>query len=82
MSERLMLKGALQEKKMQRMGLATKADGLIRAVRNIIQPAVIVPIIDIKTGQAKELITELDDIRQQIVILDAQIAEIMRELGE
>jgi hypothetical protein len=80
MSERLILKGALQDKKMERMRLAARAQGLITAVKQIVQPASVIPLKDLKTDEALELISELHRLREVYVPLCAQIEEIEREL--
>ncbi|WP_028320388.1 hypothetical protein [Desulfatiglans anilini] len=82
MSERLMLKGALEEKKLRSMKLAIKADGLIRGIKQIIQPAAVTPLRDLRTSEALELIGELDDLKTEYVQVVAEMDEIRRELGE
>lgn len=81
MSERLMLKGALEEKKLRRMKLATRAEALIRAIKIIIQPASVTPLRDLRTGEALELITELHTLCGDYARLSGQIDDIRRELG-
>jgi len=80
MSERLILEGSLQRKKMLSMQLATRAAGLITAIKIIIQPAAIRPLKDLKTGEALSLIRELDDVRTQYLQVQAEIDEIRQEL--
>jgi hypothetical protein len=82
MSERLILKGALQEKKLVRMRLAAKAEGLIVGIKNLIQHASIVPLRELETGHALELIRELDNLRTQYLALCDDIGKIERELGD
>ena len=80
MSERLILKGALQDKKMERMRLAARAQGLITAIKQIVQPASVVPLKDLRTDEALELVADLHGLREQYVPLCAEIEEIEREL--
>ena len=80
MSERLMLKGALADKKQARMQMAARAAGLITGIKVIIQPAAIIPLKDLKTGDARALIRELDDLRGDYLKLTAEIEELEREL--
>jgi len=81
MSERLILKGALEEKKMARVKLATQAEGLIRGLKVIIQHASVVPLKDLRTGEARELMVELDEVRSAYLKTCAEIEDIQRELG-
>ena len=81
MSERLILKGALQDKKMERMRLAARAQGLITAVKQIVQHASVIPLKDLRTDEALELISELHRLREIYVPLCAEIEEIERELN-
>jgi hypothetical protein len=81
MSERLILKGALQEKRLKAMKLATRAEGIIRSLKIIIQPGSITKLADLKTGEALELITQLHEARKQYLQLKAEIADIEKELG-
>ncbi|MFZ2448112.1 MAG: hypothetical protein WAW37_17275 [Syntrophobacteraceae bacterium] len=80
MSERLILKGALQDKKLERMRLAARAQGLITAIKQIVQPASVVPLKDLRTDEAFELIAELHRLRGLYLPLCAEIEEIEREL--
>ncbi len=80
MSERLILKGALQDKKMERMRLAAHAQGLITAIKQIVQPASVIPLKDLRTDEALELASELHRLREVYLPLCAQIEEIEREL--
>lgn len=82
MSERLLLKGALHEKRMERMTLATRAQGLISAMKVIVQPASVVPLKDLKTAEILELAGELDRIRSEYLRVSADVSEIERELGD
>jgi len=82
MSERLMLQGLLGEKKRKQLEIATKANGLIRAIKMIVQPATVTPFAAVKTGEARQLIIELDDLHTEYVTLLAEIAEIKQELGD
>ena len=81
MSERLILEGALQEKKMKRMKLATRAEGLIRALKIAVQPASVTPLKDLRTDEVRELAIELDDVRKEYLSLSKGIEEIEGELG-
>lgn len=81
MSERLILKGALQEKKLERMRLAARAQGLITAIKQIVQPASVIPLKDLRTDEAFELISELHRLRDVYMPLCAEIGEIERELA-
>lgn len=80
-TDRLILKGALQEKKMARMQMAARAQGLISGLKAMIQPASIVPLKDLKTGEALELLKELDALRGEYVTLTCDIEEIERDLA-
>jgi hypothetical protein len=80
MSERLILKGALQDKKMERMRMAAHAQGLITAIKQIVQPASVIPLKDLRTDEALELVSELHRLREAYLPLCAQIREIEREL--
>ncbi len=81
MSERLMLRGALQEKKLERMRLAARAQGLISAIKQIVQPASVIPLRELRTDEALELISELHRLREAYMPLCAEIGEIERELA-
>ena len=81
MSERLILMGALQEKKREKMHMAVRAQGLITAIKQIIQPASVIPLRELQTPEALELMTELHQIRERYLPLCDAIAEIERELN-
>lgn len=81
MSERLILEGALHEKKMAHMKLATHAEGLIRALRVALIPASAVPLKDIRTAEIRLQAAELDDVHTEYLQLSRDIAEIEKELG-
>ena len=81
MSERLILKGALQEKKLERMRLATRAEGIIRGIKAIIQPASVMPLKDLKTGEALSMMEELDELRTSYLKVTRDVEEIERELA-
>lgn len=81
MGERLILKGVLQEKKMERMRLAARAQGLITGIKHIVQPASVIPLRDLRTDEALELISELHRLREQYAALCSHIEEIERELN-
>ena len=80
MTERLILMGALQEKKREKMRMAVRAQGLITAIKQIIQPASVIPLKELQTPEALELMTELQQIREQYLPLCAEIEQIEREL--
>lgn len=80
MSERLILRGALQEKKMERMRLAARAQGLISAIKQIVQPASVIPLRDLRTAEALELAADLHGLRESYAVLCLEIEEIEREL--
>jgi len=77
-----MLQGALSEKKRRQIAIATKADGIIRAIKMIVEPGAIRPFSELKTGEARQLIIELDDLHVEYIQLLDQIAEIRQELGD
>ena len=81
MSERLILEGALTEKKRRQIAIATKADGIIRALKMIVQPGAVRPFAELKTGEARQLIVELDELHTEYVALLGEIKEIKQELG-
>jgi len=81
MSERLILEGALQEKKMKSMELATRAEGLIRAMKDALMPASVMPLKDLRTGEVRLQAAELDDVRTEYLQLSKDMAEIKKELG-
>jgi uncharacterized protein (DUF2249 family) len=81
MSERLILQGALQEKKMERMKLAVKAEGLIRAMKTIIQFSSVTPLGELKTGEALEIIKDLHKTKSRYDALTGEMNEIKRELN-
>jgi len=76
-----MLEGALHSKKMQSMKLATRAEGIIRAVKQILQPASIIKLKDVRTGEAVELIGDLHEVRRQYLDLCREIEDIKKEMG-
>ncbi|NSW85223.1 MAG: hypothetical protein HPY84_02775 [Syntrophobacteraceae bacterium] len=80
MSERLMLKGALHEKKRECMTLAIRAQGVITGLKHIIQPASIVPLKDLKTDQALELMKELHELKQEYLQVSRDVDELEQEL--
>lgn len=82
MSERLILQGALSEKKMERMRLASIAQGLIGSIKTIIQPAYITPLAEIRAEEALELIKELVNVKRHYDSLTEEIERIERELGK
>jgi hypothetical protein len=82
MSQRLILRGALEEKKMARIKLAARAAGIIRALKIIVQPAAVTPLEELKSAEAAELAAELDGVRGQYLKLCSEIVEIEQELGE
>jgi len=81
MRQRLILKGALEEKKMERMRLAATAQGLITAVKEILQPAAVIPLRELRSAEALELVNELHRVRRKFLALVPEIHEIERELG-
>lgn len=81
MSERLILKGAHQEKKMERMKLAIRAEALIRGLRTSILPASVTPLSDLRTDEIRELAIELDDLKAEYEKLRSDISNIEKELG-
>jgi len=81
MSERLILQGALAEKKMQRMELAAKAEGIIRRLKMILQPASVTPLRELNTTEVRIFGIVLDEVKEKYVGLCNEIAEIERELG-
>ena len=81
MSERLMLKGALQEKKLSVMSIATRAEALIRAIRQTIQPGIITPLKDLKVDEARALMDELTGLHEAYMQLITDIKAIEKELG-
>lgn len=81
MSERLILRGALQEKKMERMRLAARAQGIITAIKQIIQPASVIPLRELKTSGALEMVSELHRLRELYLPLCVEIDELERELN-
>lgn len=80
-TERLMLRGALDEKKRERLRLATRAAGDITALKTIIQPAAVVPLAELRTAEALELARDLDETRTEFLRLSEEIREIERELA-
>ena len=82
MSERLILQGVLSDKKRKQLEIPTKANGIIRAIKMIAQPATVTPFANIKTGELRQLIIELDDLHTEYVTLLAEISEIKQELGD
>ena len=81
MSERLILEGALQGKKMERMKLAVKSEGLIRALKTIIQTSSVTPLAELRTGEALEMMKELHATKKKYDALTGEIDEIKKELG-
>jgi hypothetical protein len=63
------------------MRLAAQAQGLITAIKTIIQPASVIPLRDIRTNEALELLKQLDGIREEYIALQQAISDIQRELG-
>ena len=80
MSERLMMEGSLQRKKMHSMELATRAAGLIRSLKIIIQPAAITPLADLRTGEALALMQDLHEVRIEYFQVISEMEEIRKEL--
>lgn len=81
MSERLILKGVLQDKKMERLRLSARAQGLITAIRQTVQPASVRPLKDLHTDEALEIMMELNKLREHFVLLCGEIEQIERELN-
>lgn len=81
MSERLILKGALSEKKTRRMQMAAKAAGLITGIKHIIQPAAVIPLKDLKTEEALSLMEELHELVQEYLQVSREVEELERELS-
>jgi len=81
MNERLILQGALQEKKMERMKLAIRAEALISGLRTKVLPASVTPLAELQTAQIRELAIELDGIRVEYMQLTREIDSIRKELG-
>ncbi len=81
MNDRLMMKGALEEKKQDRLRLATRAEALIRGLRTAIMPASVMPLDDLRTAEVAEMARELNEVKQQYSRLMREIDDIKRELG-
>ena len=81
MNHRLVPRGALQEKQMERMRLAARAQGLIVGIKQIVQPASVVPLKDLQTTEALELISDLHNLRRLYLAICRDIEEIEKELG-
>lgn len=80
MSERLMLEGSLEKKKKASLKLAAVAEGLIRSLKMLIQPASVIKLTELKTDQALELAEQLHETREKYLQLKAEIADIEKEL--
>ena len=81
MSDRLVLRGALAEKKEKRFRLAAKAAGIISALRRMVLPAAVTPLADLPTAEIMALAVDLDSVRDAYMELSAEMADIERELG-
>ena len=62
------------------MRLAARAQGMITAIKQIIQPASVIPLKELKTAEALELVSELHKLRELYLPLCCQIEEIEREI--
>lgn len=81
MSEVLILKGALQEVKQNAMRLATRAEGLISAIRQLAQHASVIPLRELKTEELLEMAAQLDKTVKEYRGERARIDAIRRDLG-
>jgi hypothetical protein len=81
MSDRLIKEGALGLKKKERIRLAVKAEGLIGAIKTHIQHASVVPLRELETGIALELMKDLHETRTAYLKVCEDIAGIEKDLG-
>lgn len=81
MSGRLMLKGALQEKRQRDYEVVTEARGLAGSIRDILGEAVFRPLADVKVPEAEAMMDRLGALYAEHKSLLAEIAEIERELA-
>jgi len=81
MSERLKLRGALEEKRLKAQDLAVRAAGIIRAMRDLTLPAAVTPLAEIDSAQILQLAAMLHEIRTNYISLASDIEELKRELG-
>jgi len=81
MNDRLTMRGALEEKKQERIKLATKAEALIRGLRTAIMPASVTPLEELKTAEILALAQDLHSLKSRYDFLITQIKELKKELG-
>ena len=81
MSERLKLRGALEEKRLKAQDLAVRAAGIIRAMRGLTLPAAVTPLAEIDSAQILQLAAMLHEIRTKYMSLASDIEALKRELG-
>ena len=81
MSERLKLRGALEEKRLKAQDLAVRAAAIIRAMRDLTLPAAVTPLAEIDSAQILQLAAMLHEIRTNYISLVSDIEELKRELG-
>lgn len=78
--ERLVLKGRLGELRQRKLELATKAAGIINALRGLVMPLEVVPLEEMETGQVASLAGDLDSVRTQYAGTMRDIRKLEREL--
>lgn len=81
MSERLILKGALAEKRSRRLNLAAKAEGLIGAVKDRLSMAKIQPLKDLKMPEIMALTQDLAGTHAEFLQVNVEIEDLERELS-
>ncbi|MCE5336960.1 MAG: hypothetical protein LLG06_20465 [Desulfobacteraceae bacterium] len=81
MSRRLILKGALAEKKLKYSELSTQIDPLIREINALMMPASVIPLVELQATRALRKMTEIYRLRKRCLELKSDIDEIEKELG-
>lgn len=80
MSERLMLKDALQARKFRRMELSSTADAKLRSMKELLVKAVIYPLGEIDCDLILSLAAETKKLKDEYTLLTEEIAKIEKEL--
>ena len=81
MSERLILKGALAEKRQRRLEIEAEIGGLTHSLKGLILPAAVLPTRDLSAGQIKAQAVRLEELHTEYLKLLADIEAIERDLA-
>lgn len=79
--EQMILRGRLEELRMEKMDLAARAEANIRAAKGLLAAASVTPLAEIDLAGAAVHITEAADLQKRYVEVCGKMAAIEKELS-